>query len=136
MKEAKQNTPMTFSELVDNTVEHYTTNPRSRDGDIGPCAYAGPNGERCAAARLCDESVTDLEDLDDHCDTEWPDVHHMATLKPEYEHFTAEQIHVLQFFHDLGSNWLDPYGKSSGLLFLYYKVDITAPRCKIAANFD
>lgn len=107
---------MTFAELVEETVAYYSNNPRSLvmpfNGHGSACKYAGPNGERCAAARLCDESVTDLEYLDDHGETAWPDVHHMATLKPEYAHFTAEQIHALQFLHDRDSNWIDPYGKS------------------------
>lgn len=110
MKEAKQNTPMTFSELVDNTVEHYTTNPRSRDGDIGPCAYAGPNGERCAAARLCDESLSNFKEMDDMCDSTWGHVVHLAVLKPEYAHFTVEQIQALQELHDTTENWLKPEG--------------------------
>lgn len=101
---------MTFSELVDETVEHYTTNPRSRSG-MGPCAYVGPNGERCAAARLCDESLTDFAQMDNVYNPEWSCVSHLATLKPEYAHFTTEQIQDLQQLHDCDYNWLKPDGE-------------------------
>ena len=119
MEETKQTTPMTFAELVDKTVEYYSNNPRSLVLGIGvhgsACRYAGPNGERCAAARLCDESATDLEAMDSQIETAWTDVHHMATLRPEYAHFTTEQIHDLQFLHDRDSYWVDPYGKSGAV---------------------
>ena len=108
---------MTFAELVDETVAHYSNNPRSvvRAAHNSGCKYAGPNGERCAAARLCDESVTDLEDLDGQDQPAWLDVHHMATLKPEYAHFTVEQIFDLQNFHDRDFNWINPYGKNGAV---------------------
>ena len=98
---------MTYPELVDETVAHYTNNPRSRSR-YGPCLYSGPNGERCAAARLCDESVTDLGAMDRHVAPAWKDVFHMATLKPEYEHFDYEQIGALQKLHDADENWIIP----------------------------
>ena len=102
---------MTFAELVDETVSYYRNNPRSKS-ELLECRYAGPNGERCAVARLCDESVTDLEAMDSQSCAAWDDVCHMATLKPEYAHFTMEQIQGLQGFHDRDGNWIDPYGKS------------------------
>lgn len=101
--------PMTFSELVDETVAHYTTNPRSRSG-YGPCLYYGPDGERCAAARLCDESFTDFEQMDDSPNPEWSCVSYLATLKPEYAHFDNEQIGALQNLHDSDENWINPDG--------------------------
>lgn len=107
--------PMTFAELVDETVEYYTNNPRSFEyGSMGNamCKYAGPNGERCAAARLCDESATDFEYLDGQQQPAWEDVCDMATLKPEYAHFTTVQIGALQVLHDRDLNWLAPLGKS------------------------
>ena len=107
---------MTFAELVDETVAYYSNNPRSvvKSNPIGTpaCKYAGPSGERCAAARLCDESATDLEAMDSQDQPAWLDVHHMATLKPEYAHFTTEQIMDLQSLHDRDWYWIDPYGKS------------------------
>jgi len=106
---------MTFAELVDNTVKYYTNNPRSFEYDSmgnAMCKYAGPNGERCAAARLCDESVTDFEAMDSKASPSWGDVYHMATLKPEYAHFTTAQIEALQILHDRDLNWLAPLGKS------------------------
>ena len=112
MKEAKQTTPMTFAELVDETVAYYSNNPRSLSHN-GHCKYAGPNGERCAAARLCDELVTNLEAMDIYHEADWPDVYHLVALKSEYAHFTTEQIHALQFLHDRHSNWLDPFGDRS-----------------------
>lgn len=112
MKETKQTTPMTFAELVDETVEHYTNNPRSTTGLHGVCMYAGPSGKRCAAARLCDESVTDLEAMDSHRWPSWDKTHHLATLKPKYAHFTTEQIQALQRLHDCKWNWIDPLGEN------------------------
>ena len=112
MKETKQTTPMTFAELVDETVVYYTNNPRSTTGLRGECKYAGPNGERCAAARLCDESATDFEYLDGQRQPAWTDVHHMATLKPEYAHFTTDQIQALQRLHDYRWNWVEPNGEN------------------------
>lgn len=110
---------MTFAELVDETVAYYSNNPRSLvmplNGHGSACKYAGPNGERCAAARLCDESVTDLEAMDSQDQPAWLDVHHMATLKPEYAHFTIEQILDVQYLHDRDWYWLDPYGKSGAV---------------------
>ena len=107
---------MTFAELVDETVAYYSNNPRSLvTNGIGgsACRYAGPNGERCAAARLCDESATDLEAMDSQDQCAWTDVHHMATLKPEYAHFTIEQIFDLQNLHDRDWYWLNPFGDRS-----------------------
>ena len=109
---------MTFAELVDETVEYYSNNPRSLvTNGIGgsACRYAGPNGERCAAARLCDESATDLEAMDSQDQCAWTDVHHMATLKPEYAHFTIEQILDLQLLHDRDWYWINPYGKNGAV---------------------
>lgn len=102
---------MTFSELVDETVEHYTTNPRSRQGDIGPCQYAGPNGERCAAARLCDESLSNFRLMDETHDSSWGQVEYLAVLKPDYAHFDVEQIQDLQQLHDCDYHWLKPDGE-------------------------
>jgi len=105
---------MTFAELVDETVEYYSNNPRSFEtakmmsGNM--CKYAGPNGQRCAAARLCDESVTDFEAMDSQSQPAWSDVCHMATLKPEYAHFTTDQIQALQSLHDSDLYWTRPYG--------------------------
>lgn len=101
---------MTFAELVDNTVEHYTTNPRSKKWRNGPCAYAGPNGERCAAALMCDESLSNFREMDDLHDSSWYQVGHLAVLKPEYTHFDNEQIAALQNLHDTDENWLKPDG--------------------------
>ncbi len=107
---------MTFAELVDETVEYYTNNPRSlvrpRNGHGSMCRYSGPSGERCAAARLCDESATDFYGMDAQEQPSWKYVCRMAVLKREYAHFTTEQIMDLQSLHDRDSNWLDPYGKS------------------------
>ena len=118
---------MTFSELVDETVEYYTTNPRSLDTNRNNCVYAGPNGERCAAARLCDESASDFEKMDNNEVSEWRHVTHLATLKPEYAHFTVEQIGFLQRLHDLRRNWLKPNGEGgtgglsrSGFLYVEF----------------
>ena len=99
---------MTFSELVDETVLHYTTNPRSRASGDGPCQYAGPNGERCAAARLCDESRTQFIPMEGGI---WSSVQKWVTLKPEYAHFSVEQIDALQHLHDYDGNWLKPDGE-------------------------
>ena len=101
---------MTFAELVDNTVEHYTTNPRSLCDKLN-CKYDGPNGERCAAARLCDESLSNFREMDDFHDTSWGRVEYLAVLKPEYAHFTVRQISALQNLHDLHYYWLNPFGK-------------------------
>jgi hypothetical protein len=98
---------MTFAELVDETVEYYTTNPRSITAYLR-CVYAGPNGERCAAARLCDESASDFKWMDAYDLTDWSCVGHLATLKPEYSHFDNEQIRALQILHDISRNWLEP----------------------------
>ena len=73
--------------------------------------YEGPNGERCAAARLCDESATDLKAMDNVHDNTWGEVYHLAVLKPEYAHFTTQQIQDLQDFHDTHVNWLKPDGE-------------------------
>ena len=102
--------------MVDETVEYYTNNPRSTikswGADGSACKYAGLNGERCAAARLCDESVTDLEAMDSQNRPAWNNVCVMATLKPEYAHFTTRQITNLQALHDRDSVWIDPYGEN------------------------
>ena len=118
MKQTKQTTPITFAELVDETVTYYSNNPRSsvRAEDVmsgSVCKYAGPNGERCAAARLCDESATDLEAMDTYHEADWPDVYHLAALKPEYAHFTVRQVSALQKLHDRNMYWLDPFGDRS-----------------------
>lgn len=110
MKESKQTTPMTFAELVDKTVEYYSTNPRSLFDKLS-CKYAGPNGERCAAARLCDESLSNFLEMDDLHDTSWGQVEYLAVLKPEYAHFNVMQISALQNLHDLHFHWLNPYGR-------------------------
>lgn len=110
MKQTEQTTPMTFAELVDETVEYYSNNPRSTSSKLG-CKYAGPNGERCAAARLCDESLSNFREMDDFHDTSWGQVEHLAVLKPEYAHFNVMQISDLQILHDLSYHWLNPCGR-------------------------
>ena len=102
---------MTFAELVDKTVEYYSNNPRSTS-HYGECKYAGPNGERCAAARLCDESASDFEKMDSSRTPAWKYTCHLATLRPEYAHFTTVQIAALQNLHDREWNWIDPDGEN------------------------
>jgi len=49
--------------------------------------------------------------MDDMCDSTWGHVVHLAVLKPEYAHFTVEQIQALQELHDTTENWLKPEGE-------------------------
>lgn len=46
--------------------------------------------------------------MDDVHDTSWLNVFQFAVLKPEYAHFTKEQIQALQELHDTHEYWLKP----------------------------
>jgi len=77
---------------LDDTIAHFNENNRS-ENEQGSCLYCGPNGLRCAVARLVTDEMLDklLEN----------------TTPYSYEEFDkdAEFLEDLQDLHDVPSNW-------------------------------
>ena len=89
---------LTYSDIIDETVEYYCTHPRSLNyEDI--CRYIGPDNERCAFSRCCTEDSKFQEgELAVH--------QRNAKFLPQYAHITDINFwNNLQKLHDSSDNW-------------------------------
>lgn len=92
-------------EIIDETVEFYSNNPRSIGA--GRCKYIGPNGTMCAFARL----VTNPTQLEEGYCCSSKDNWKIAEIKDEYAGYSWDFYRNLQILHDDGDNW--SFGKLS-----------------------
>jgi hypothetical protein len=91
---------MTKIEIIEETVEFYSNNPRSLY-DLGyTCLYNGVNGGKCAFSRCCT-----LDSIFKEC--EGSNEQHEAILLPQYSHipYNDEFWIDLQGLHDADYNW-------------------------------
>lgn len=93
----------TTLEIIEETIEHYKTNPRSLEKITGHCKYLNDDGSKCAFSRCCtDEGVKRLHDLNEgHSIT----TNHLSYLKPEYQGHDVEFWLYIQRLHDSDGNW-------------------------------
>jgi hypothetical protein len=96
-------------EIIDETIEHYKSNPRSfiMQGNTKLCVYLSNEGNKCAFSRCCtDEGVAWLHDeVDitlggDNVGSEF-----LQFLKPEYQGHDVEFWLDIQDLHDVNSYW-------------------------------
>lgn len=103
----------TAHQIIDETVEFYTHNPRSIVDSKNPhiphmlakrCVYNGPNDTHCAFARLCIDPKV-LSPLEGNSAGSVLLDLGSDILKPEYRGFTKPFYSDLQRLHDLDEFW-------------------------------
>lgn len=107
---------LTHHQIIDETVEYYSNNPRSVRVD-GFCLYLGPNGEKCAFSRcLTDEGVAMVHF---HENTR---VGHeyLIHLKSQYQGKSVKFWRDLQRLHDNQSHWDNKELTSIGKQYVEY----------------
>lgn len=129
---------MTTHEIIDETIEWYSNNPRSkgfRDSGTETCKYFGSEGSHCAFSRCCDlsnpevvkilrklDSETDggaLKDFEsestfsNHCDFFFQDL-----LGADHRGHTIEFWADLQMLHDMDDYWTNGKLSDSGLYYV------------------
>lgn len=96
---------MTCIEIIDETVEYYSNNPRSIN-DYKICTYHGENGEKCAFSRLCEDDVDFSLFEGRACDYIFKvNPNFMENLKEEYRYKDLNFYRDLQRLHDNESYW-------------------------------
>lgn len=115
---------MNKEEIVLETIEYYSKNPRSVDADSGSCMYLSSTGAMCAVGRCMTEDglkkVNDCEKKNGPAGLNFilgliNVVNIDELLKPEYHGHDIYFWRTLQTFHDQSSIWdgnvLNDYGK-------------------------
>ena len=98
-EETNVSSQKSMHEIIDETVEFYSNNPRSVVA--GRCKYRGANGAMCAFARM----ITNPQDLEEGLSCGNKGNWKVAKFKPEYEGHNPEFYVRLQQFHDSDINW-------------------------------
>lgn len=106
----------TIHEIIDETVEFYSNNPRSlvveddeEDDHLRQtrCLYNGPNGTKCAFARLVKDEFVHLLPEESCCVVNYALICPMEHLKEEYQNHPPGFYRQLQILHDASSNWVE-----------------------------
>ena len=87
---------LTAHEIIDETVEYYQNNPRSKDDNR--CLYNGPNGEKCAFSRCCTPDSKFKEGRGSGLQVE-------VILLPQYEGQSKLFWNEIQNLHDTDNYW-------------------------------
>lgn len=87
-------------EIIDETVEFYSNNPRSVEGD--QCLYHGPNGAMCAFARMVANPERLIEGKNCLYLMEYLEG---IVIKPEYSGYKRDFYRSIQRLHDYSDNW-------------------------------
>ena len=101
---------MTKLEIIDETVQFYTVNPRSVS--LGRCVYNGPNDTHCAVGRCFrdyfkklgdtfQDNISGVESL--HCDYNGLD----KLLEEKYQGHELAFWSDMQHLHDAGHHWYE-----------------------------
>ena len=94
---------LTKLQIIDETVEYYSTHPRSlRDDESSNCMYNGDNNTKCAFSRCCtDDSIFD--EGSSACAQKY------AVLLPQYAYIPYDDVFwiEIQYIHDTNSFWKD-----------------------------
>lgn len=94
-------------EIIEETIEFYSRNPRSVDSD-GNCKYLGPNEIKCAFSRCCKDDVDFSPYEGENCAS----LHDF--LKEEYSTPTPWAFwRDLQCLHDKKDNWIEESPQAS-----------------------
>ena len=91
---------LTKLQIINETVEYYSTHPRSIEESTGNCKYNGPDRLKCAFSRCCTDTSVFTEG-NSSCDQRF------ATLLPQYEHIPFEDSFwvEIQSLHDQDGYW-------------------------------
>ena len=97
--------------ILQDTVEHYRTNPRSLSDDGSQCKYRGVGGAKCAVGRFIPEyaynsNIEGMSVIDDKV---------LDCLPSEIKELGWGFLSDLQMLHDDDDSWSDPLGKGSEL---------------------
>ena len=86
--------------LIDETVEYYSSHPRSISEEGNNCKYVGDNDEKCAFSRCCIDDAEYDEGRPASCQR-------MKYLLPEYQILASKLTfwNKIQHIHDGGKNW-------------------------------
>lgn len=97
---------MSKVDIINNTVEYYTKNPRAYDSDLGFCFYLTADDRRCAVGRF---SVSGKLDQFDGGISEFLGDYHIGSidevLDPSVHGHSVEFWSDLQVLHDRGEFW-------------------------------
>lgn len=104
-------------EIIDETAAYYNLNNRSIKSDGGNyCLYNGPNGKKCAFARMCADDIILTEGKNAANMLGWEGYHDkkplnsmgdQGVLKEEYRGHSMEFYNAIQGLHDLVLNWTE-----------------------------
>lgn len=92
-------------EIIKETVEYYSNNPRSINTAGTSCLYNGPNGEKCAFSRCCVDDASFIEGTS--ADSTLGSLSNQNILKEEYRGHDGIFWNNVQALHDLSANWND-----------------------------
>lgn len=88
-------------ELLDETVEHFSRNPRARLGELSTCRYSHRINGGCAIGRNISSELAETLDAQPTNDVE--SLFHL--LPEELVHLGADFLIQLQKLHDRNQNW-------------------------------
>jgi len=101
-------------EIINDTVEFYSKNPRSIEN--GFCVYNSTNGRRCAVSRCCYEDSVFVEN--------WPikfvpirEQGHVVKFLPEYQGHGISFWGEIQKIHDGPDFWNEMEFTASGIAY-------------------
>lgn len=107
----------TTHQIIDETVEYYKNNPRSKDGD-GNCVYNGPNGEKCAFSRLAKPDFDFKYFEGENCAAILNKAFQEDILLPEYCGHPNGFYADLQALHDRDYYWSNNNLTKEGIEFV------------------
>jgi len=97
-------------QLLDETVQHYTNNPRAID-DNGGCMYIAANGCKCAVGRKLSDNDLDIIIAEDINGSGLYQLMNRSLGKELFNKYGLALMGNLQSLHDGESNWKDLFGK-------------------------
>lgn len=96
---------MTTHEIIDEVASFYNNKNRSvASQESSYCLYNGPDGKKCAFARMCINPGNLLENINARVILEEQG---QGILKPEYRGYHPQFYRDVQSLHDNSINWTD-----------------------------
>jgi hypothetical protein len=123
---------MTKKEIVLETIEFYSNNPRSKNSESGMCCYQDPMGNHCAVGRCIDEDCMGVVADTEQKHGEFEILHFERRVGVELEECLQEKyrghsIHFwisLQLLHDSDHFWKDGKLHEKAKEFIHDEFDV------------
>ena len=124
---------MTIHDIVRETVEFYSTHPRSKNMQNNMCCYQDPNGNRCAVGRCIDDDCIGVVSDAESIHGEFAIEHFERRVGAELEQCLQEKYRghsphfwkSLQLLHDGDHFWKDGKLHEEGKEFVYEEFGVT-----------